>query len=110
MSWQQLGTIETEAHRRLRLIEERTRPLTQADLDWHTADERAVIFSELKGYAAERAAAGKPYKAGWAAMKFKARFGIFPPRDIEAAPATECSEETRRWIKATMRDSWKRKA
>jgi hypothetical protein len=87
--------FETDAHRRLRLQ-------AQGDLEWQTIEERAVFYGELKGFAIE-----KGYKPGWAAMKYKDRFGYFPERSVEASPAFDCSLATRVWIDTVNRDFWR---
>ena len=56
--------------------------------------ERLVFFAELIGYACER-----QYKTGWAAHKYREKFGDWPPRGW-IPPAAQPSVETRRWIKS----------
>jgi hypothetical protein len=98
--WQRLGdvgnAVVTDARRRL--------DNAQAEVEFLTIEERAIFFGELKGYGRE-----KSYKPGYAASKFKARFGEWPSREIEATPELECSDATRRWISATMHDFWRSK-
>jgi hypothetical protein len=89
--------IETDAYRRL------SNP--QTEIEWLTIEERAVFFGELRAYGTE-----KGYKSGWASMKYKDRFGDWPPRHVQATPEMECSSETLLWIKATMQDFWRRRA
>ena len=84
--------LDTDAHRRL----------AQAEIEWMTQEERAIMYGELKGYAEE-----KGYKPGWAAAKFKDRFGDWPSKEVKATPTLECSSQTRMWIDATMRDFWR---
>ena len=84
--------LDTDAHRRL----------AQAEIEWMTQEERAIMYGELKGYAEE-----KGYKPGWAAAKFKDRFGDWPSPAVKATPTMECSIQTRMWIDATMRDWFK---
>lgn len=57
--------------------------------------DRQAFFLELRGFAKERG-----YKPGWAAHRFKARFGKFPPRDWNDRPILTPSLATRRWIKS----------
>ena len=57
--------------------------------------DRRIFFAELRGIARERG-----YKSGWAAHQFKARFGVFPPRDWNYWSALEPSLSTRRWVKS----------
>ena len=59
-------------------------------------DQRAVFYAELKSYGVR-----KGYKDGWAAMKYKDRYGVWPndPR-VRFAPLREPSLETLNWIKA----------
>ena len=101
MAWVKLGDVskdvimETDAYRR-------TSP--QASMEWLTIEERAIMYGEFKGYAEE-----KGYKPGWAAAKYKDRFGDWPPASVKATPTLECSSQTRMWIDATMRDFWRTK-
>ena len=57
--------------------------------------DRLAFFAQVLGFAAERR-----YKPGWAAYKFKERFGDWPPRSWSSTPAAEPNLETRRWIKS----------
>lgn len=87
------------------IITDATRRLEQSDLEWLTVEERAAFFGELKGYGQE-----KGYKTGWAALKYKDRFGEFPNDPlVRDARATDCGAETRLWIKSTMEGWWRRK-
>jgi DNA repair protein RadD len=52
------------------------------------------FFCELRGVAVERG-----YKPGWAAHKFKEKFGDWPSRTWNSSPVLKPSEETRRWVK-----------
>jgi superfamily II DNA or RNA helicase len=57
--------------------------------------ERMSFFQQLRAVQQQRG-----YKAGWAAYKFKDKFGKFPPwkyRDLAPIPP---SDETLRWIKS----------
>ena len=75
----------------------------QANIEYMTIEEQAIFYGELKGYAAEKGT----YKPGWPAAKFRARFGDWPSRNVEATPTLDCTAETRAWIDATMRDFWR---
>ena len=56
----------------------------------------AMFFAELRCYANDRG-----FKPGWAAMKFKDKFGKWPDRSIEyTAPALTVTKETLSWIKS----------
>jgi superfamily II DNA or RNA helicase len=65
-----------------------------ADLEPEQCDQLA-FFAQLRGVARE-----KNYKPGWAAYKFKERFGEWPPRRFESVIAAQPSIETRRWVKS----------
>lgn len=54
------------------------------------------FYQELKSIAEERA-----YKPGWAAAKYKDKFGDWPPRDWNSLPPRQPSAATRRWVKST---------
>jgi superfamily II DNA or RNA helicase len=64
-------------------------------------DQRA-FFAELRGFAAE-----SNYKPGWAAYKFKEKFGSWPPRSWNDEPLVEPSISTRRWLKSRDIRRWK---
>jgi DNA repair protein RadD len=51
--------------------------------DWSWAEKR-VLLAELKGYALD-----KNYKEGWAAMKYRDKFGVWPDRSMDSVPASE---------------------
>ncbi len=57
--------------------------------------DRRQFHAELRGYVIE-----KGHKPGWAAHKFRERFGAFPPWDWNDEPALEPTLLTRRWIKS----------
>lgn len=62
---------------------------------WSEA-EKEVFLSELKGYAKQHG-----YKPGWSAMKFKEKFGAFPPHGMEHIPASEImSPGVALWIRS----------
>jgi DNA repair protein RadD len=49
--------------------------------EW-TIEERETFLSELKAYTQAHG-----YKPGWASLKYKEKFGDWPPREIEHTPA-----------------------
>jgi superfamily II DNA or RNA helicase len=57
--------------------------------------DRLAFFSELLGIVRERG-----YQHGWAAHKFRERFGDWPARSWGSAPPARPSETTRRWVKS----------
>ena len=57
-----------------------------------TPEEKAQFYGELKGYAI-----GHGYSEGWAAHKYRAKFGVWPNKYSEAVPA-EASKETLNFI------------
>ena len=60
--------------------------------------DRLAFFLELRGYAAQH-----DYKPGFAAHKFKEKFGgSFPPWEWNDLPAAAPSLETRNWIKSRL--------
>lgn len=62
----------------------------------YSAPERQAFFAELKAYASL-----KEYKPGWAAFKFKEKFGGWPPDSMKAtAPAAAVSGTTSSWIRS----------
>jgi superfamily II DNA or RNA helicase len=69
--------------------------ISKKGYDW-TDNEKRVFFAELKGYALEH-----NYKPGWSAVKYKDKFGVWPPRHIENIdPAKALSPGTVSWIKS----------
>lgn len=61
-----------------------------------TPADKSIFLAELKGYALEHG-----YKAGWAAVKYKVMFGVWPHHTIQhVAPLRYCSPATLSWIKA----------
>jgi hypothetical protein len=81
------------------------RRLEQSDWDWTTWEEKEQFYGELKGFAEE-----KRYKAGFAALKYRARFGEYPnDHHVRNAPARPCGNQTRLWIKATQEGFWRTK-
>lgn len=81
-------TFVTEAYARLEREENGT-------ADWTTIDEKAEFYGELKEHCRL-----KGFKPGWAAMKFKARFFIWPDdARIKNAPERAMSTPTLLWLK-----------
>lgn len=78
-------------------------PLRQADLEWMSIEEQAIMFGEMKGYAAE-----KGYQPLWAVLKFRERFGHKPGANVLATPQLDCGPLTRLWIRASMDEGWRR--
>jgi len=54
----------------------------KAPQEW-SIKEKEVFFAELRGYAAQHG-----YKNGWAAHKFREKFGVFPDKWMENIPAS----------------------
>lgn len=62
----------------------------------YSAPERQAFFAELKAYAALH-----EYKPGWAAFKFKEKFGGWPPDNLKSTEAAAAiSATTNSWIKS----------
>lgn len=59
------------------------------------SQDRLAFFAELRAIAHE-----KNWKDGWAAHKFREKFGNWPPRHFNNAPIVQPSMETRRWVKS----------
>ena len=55
--------------------------------------DKLAFFSELRAIATE-----KGWKPGWAAHKFREKFGDWPPRHFNNEPLVAPSIETRRWV------------
>jgi DNA repair protein RadD len=62
-------------------------------------EEKVQFYRELKGYAAERAAAGRAYHPRWPAMNFKDRYGHFPPYSWDSLSPVPPSHATRNWVR-----------
>jgi superfamily II DNA or RNA helicase len=60
-----------------------------------SAQERRIFFAELRSIAADRG-----YKAGWAAMKYKEKFGSFPPWDWNDDETAAPVATTLGWVKS----------
>lgn len=61
----------------------------------YTHEGKAAFFGELLGYAQD-----KGYKPGWAANKYREKFGVWPTKMSHVQPV-EPSFETASWIKAS---------
>jgi DNA repair protein RadD len=62
----------------------------------YTMEEKAQFYAELKGYAAE-----KNYKEGFAAMKYKERFGVWPNHpSVKYVASRAPSIVTRSWLRS----------
>jgi DNA repair protein RadD len=57
--------------------------------------ERMQFHAELRAYAQER-----EFKPGWAAFKFKEKFGQMPPWSWNTEPIAPPSLATRRWVQS----------
>lgn len=72
---------------------------TTSDVSTHTPQERFTFFRELTGYAEAHA-----YKPGWAAHKYKERYGSWPDWkwnvEVERAGGIDPTVETSRWIRS----------
>jgi DNA repair protein RadD len=58
-------------------------------------ETRRSFYGQLRGFAAERG-----HKSGWAAHKFKEKFGTFPPWDWNQLPHEAPEPATRSWIRS----------
>jgi hypothetical protein len=62
----------------------------------YTMAEKSQFFAELKAYGLE-----KQYKPGWASMKYKEKFSVWPDWSIkDIAPAPYSSAATAMFIKS----------
>lgn len=57
--------------------------------------DQRTFYSELRGYQAEH-----DYLGGWAAQKYRERYGVFPPRHWREDSPAKPSDATRRWIRS----------
>ncbi len=57
--------------------------------------DRRIFYAELRQLAADRG-----MKQGWAAHKFREKFGTFPPWDWNNAPTAAPTAATLRWVKS----------
>lgn len=60
-----------------------------------SASEKAVFYSELLAYAAE-----KSKKDWWVDCKYKERYAVRPTHEIERKKITEIRDSTKKWIKS----------
>ena len=79
----------------------------QSKLDADQPVDKQMFYSELLGWIREQNAKGKNRKEGWAAYKYKEKFGVFP-RNLHKT-AQPVSVSTRNWIKSTFIRQAKRK-
>jgi len=70
------------------------RDRTVTESEW-TPDERQAFHRQLMGYARLR-----QYKPGWAAHKFKEKFGAFPPFAWNSAEPVQPSGAVASWIRS----------
>lgn len=82
--------VDTDETRQIEKLRDR--------LQKETGPDPQVFYSELIGYAKERTANGKRTSDGWAAHKFKAKFGDWP-NGLQKFPRPP-SIQTRNWIKS----------
>ena len=70
--------------------------------EWCALDlpqQRRQFYLELRAYWVEQCSKGKTLRPGWVAMKYRSRFGRFPPDGAERlTPALEVSTHVRDWI------------
>jgi hypothetical protein len=66
--------------------------------------DRQAFLAELRGIAQER-----NFKPGWAAHKYKEKYGDWPPRSFGDTPSATPSITTRRWVKSQY-DAWRRRS
>jgi superfamily II DNA or RNA helicase len=57
--------------------------------------DKLAFYTELRGYALERG-----YKPGWAAHKYRERYGVMPPWRWNEYPAVGPSRATRGWVRS----------
>jgi superfamily II DNA or RNA helicase len=80
-------------HKEGELVELSTRNAAKAPSE----NERITFYSELRGIAEER-----EYKCGWAAQKYKSKFGQFPPWSWNDYPSLVPTAKTRSWVRSRM--------
>jgi len=61
----------------------------------HHNPDQTRWLAELRHIGKERG-----YKPGWAAFKFKEKFGAWPPRHLENAASIPASDEIRSWVRS----------
>jgi DNA repair protein RadD len=76
--------------------EKRLRGKANKDMSW---PEKERFYSDLMAFGKT-----KGYSSGWAAHKYKTRFGVWPndPRVKYARESSELSPDSRSWLKAQM--------
>ena len=87
-----LAALDLLAGRRLRTIDGGAVDLAEYGVGSDEL-EHFVFIGELLGIAQQRG-----YRTGWAAHRYRARFGEWPPRSWASAPALEPSAATLRWL------------
>ena len=66
-----------------------------------TDTERRTFYAELRGYQdTARKRDGSPYASGWAANKYRDKYGSFPPWSWNNDPPESATPATLRWIKS----------
>ena len=73
------------------LIEFRSRKVAKAT----EQQDKKVFYAELRAVGQERG-----YKSGWAAMKYKEKFGSFPPWSWNDLPILDPSASTVSWVRS----------
>jgi DNA repair protein RadD len=84
--------VETDETRQIQKLKQKLEKSEIPELD------RQAFYSELLGYAREMTAKGKHYSEGWAAHKYKAKFGTWPNKQ-QKFPSPP-SIQMRSWIKS----------
>lgn len=84
--------VETDETRQIQKLKGQLEKTEIPELD------RQSFYSELLGYVREMRAKGKNYSDGWAAHKYKSKFGQWPNRQHKSAKPP--SVQMRNWIKS----------
>lgn len=88
------GPLENEGELIEITIDRKATSKRKAD-QW-TERERQAFFSEMKAYAQQHG-----YKPGWAAVKYRDRFAVWPPRSFDGIPpAAEVSPAIASWVRS----------
>ena len=76
-------------------VEEEDGELVEIKPNGATMAEKRIVFAELRAYGRD-----KGYKDGWAANKYRDKFGVWPANSFrDDAPAEIISTKTAAWIK-----------
>ena len=75
------------------LVEVRARHERRERVEW-TMDDKRTMYAELKGVAQSRG-----YKEGWAAHKYREKFGVWP-QSLKGTPPRTPSMATLSWVKS----------